>query len=735
MDQPAGRRLNRDPRASRATLNSTPRCLIFIDTFRLCRHLDATAAEDGESDRCVWLILDALNEADRFTDLVRALDDLLPALGRHRWLRLAVSLRSGAYQSLAQRHRDLLQHGAEVLANARFLATFTDPKDQEVPYLDLRPFTVEEAGAAYELRRQRRPGQSCPLPHDRLAPSLRELLRAPLYLHLFHETFRGRREPPLELDEGRLLGAYLDRLESDLPGIATHLQRLGRLMFERRIPVLPVAEADAWVTEWRARLGADNALRVVKLDPVEELVAASLLMRPAEEGEGSGRRLTGYGFTQQRLCEQVLLRELRRQIHPRVLPTAEELLAWAGQADGPDTGEGDDFHELTGALETITAELAVAGQGQTLAALLNLAGETVRTRLFGSALRALGPVGRSNIAACEPILAALFERAIAGIQPGKRLYNSVLQAQRWLTEHGFSPVAGRIAQGRLQIMRALVAQEPGRADLRREISVSLNHLGRLAQAAGDGASARRNFEESLDIRRALVAQDPGRADLRRDLAVSLSNLGNLTAAAGDGGGARCYFEESLGIRRALVAQEQGPADLRRDLSVALNNLGNLAAAAGDGAGAWRSLEESLEILRALVVHEPARADLRRDMSVLLNHLGNLAQAAGDGAGAWRSLEESLKILRALVAQEPARADLRRELSVSLNNLGNLAAAAGDGAGARRSLEESLEILRALVVHEPARADLRRDMSVLLNHLGNLAQAAGDGAGARRSLEE
>ena len=263
----------------------------FTDLDDLFRHLEATASDDLESDRRVWLILDALNEADRFTDLLRALDDGLPAVERHPWLRLVVSLRSGAYQSLAQRHRDLLQHGTEVLANAHCLVSFTDERDKEVPYLDLRPFSPDEAAAAYALRQQRWPQQSCPVRHARLEADLRALLAQPLYLHLFHETFRGRTEPPMDLDEGRLLGAYLDRLEQDLPGIASHLERLGKLMYQRRIAILPVEEADVWVTEWRGRLGADNALRVVKLDPVEELVGS---LAPDALGRGGrGSRAAG----------------------------------------------------------------------------------------------------------------------------------------------------------------------------------------------------------------------------------------------------------------------------------------------------------------------------------------------------------------------------------------------------------------------------------------------------------
>nr|WP_141657217.1 tetratricopeptide repeat protein [Thiocapsa sp. KS1] len=53
--------------------------------------------------------------------------------------------------------------------------------------------------------------------------------------------------------------------------------------------------------------------------------------------------------------------------------------------------------------------------------------------------------------------------------------------------------------------------------------MSLGNLGNLARAAGDGAGARGYFAESLEIRRALVAQEPGRADLRVDLAITYWN--------------------------------------------------------------------------------------------------------------------------------------------------------------------------------------------------------------------
>ncbi len=52
----------------------------FTDLADFCVRLAETAKEDTTADRRVWLLLDAINEADRFTDLVAALDAFLPGL-------------------------------------------------------------------------------------------------------------------------------------------------------------------------------------------------------------------------------------------------------------------------------------------------------------------------------------------------------------------------------------------------------------------------------------------------------------------------------------------------------------------------------------------------------------------------------------------------------------------------------------------------------------------------------
>jgi tetratricopeptide (TPR) repeat protein len=71
-----------------------------------------------------------------------------------------------------------------------------------------------------------------------------------------------------------------------------------------------------------------------------------------------------------------------------------------------------------------------------------------------------------------------------------------------------------------------VAQEPGRADYLRDLSVSYNKMGDLQRALGEGEAARQFYEKSLELRERLVAQEPGRADYRVDLAKSLARIGD-----------------------------------------------------------------------------------------------------------------------------------------------------------------------------------------------------------------
>ncbi|MEY5011741.1 MAG: hypothetical protein RLZZ253_2880, partial [Verrucomicrobiota bacterium] len=214
----------------------------FTSLAELFDRLGESTAADPVQGRRVYVVLDALNEAERFTDLVGALDAVLPLVARHPWLRLAFSMRTGAYESLVRRRQNAWSAGGSVFEHERHLASFTDGVDgKPVPYLDVRPFRDAESAAAYEKRCALFPGRCCRVPWGQLSEGLRDLLRSPLRLHLFHETYAGREVAPVDLDEDALFGAYVAHLGAGMAGLGPFLARLGALMYERRMPVLPLA--------------------------------------------------------------------------------------------------------------------------------------------------------------------------------------------------------------------------------------------------------------------------------------------------------------------------------------------------------------------------------------------------------------------------------------------------------------------------------------------------------------
>jgi tetratricopeptide (TPR) repeat protein len=690
------------------------------------------SVRDDTVPRKVWLILDALNEADRFEDLLTALDKFLPNLPRFPWLKLIVSIRSGAYHALNRRHADLARAGANFLENEHHFFTFKSrDSDKIVPYLEVKPFEMEEAALAHQLRQQRFPAISVKAAWTVLSEPVRELLLNPLHLHLFHETFGSSSVHPDDLDADSLLNAYLDHLCDQNPGLERTLQQIGTLIFESRVPALPVATADAWLDEWR-RAGS-VAGRSAKLNPIEELVSASLLLRPAEHGIGMNRQLAAFQFRHQKLCEQVLLRELRRQIHPRKLPTGEELTAWVEQIAGPAEDAKEPFNELLGAVQSMLKDVILAGAADVFTTLFRVEPETVRTRvIFGGLLK-------SRLDRREDALEVFLGNLTAHLDGNRTIAENSINALgdplEELAARSMTLPARRFWEALLTTYRSLVDAEPQRADLRKGLSRSLHQLGSLAHIHGDSRNARKFFEEVLVIIRALVDTEPHSSDLREALSMSMMTLGSLARTEGDSQIAQKFLEEALAINRAVVDAEPNSADLNLLLSESLHHLGGLAETEGNSRSARSFFEEAFAINHALVDAEPHRTDLRRGLSRSLNHLSGLAGTEGDSRTARELSEEALAINRALVEAEPHRTDLRQELSVSLIIIGGLAQTEGDNQIARKFFEEAFAINRALVQTEPHRADLMEGLFASLTTLGRLAYIEGDSQTAREFVQE
>ena len=112
---------------------------------------------------------------------------------------------------------------------------------------------------------------------------------------------------------------------------------------------------------------------------------------------------------------------------------------------------------------------------------------------------------------------------------------------------GAYDAAAAAAEMSLGVHRSLV-DVLGTPGSRRDLSVSLDNVGRVAEIRGDWGGAAESYEESLDISRDL-ADSLGTPESLRDLVVSLGNLAGVVEQLGD-----TERAESLRAERDRIAK-------------------------------------------------------------------------------------------------------------------------------------------------------------------------------------
>ncbi len=393
----------------------------------------------------------------------------------------------------------------------------------------------------------------------------------------------------------------------------------------------------------------------------------------------------------------------------------------------------------------LEAELAALPEGARLRDLLRRAVETGGADAIAALEEALAladaagapaasAYGRVQLAEAlhedrDPARAYSLLREAAGGLGGRALLHALGRLGELGQRRRDLPVAARWFDEAAAQARALADAVPT-PQARRDLSVSLNNVGRARAARGDWAGAEEAYVESLGLRRALAEAAPT-PQARRDLSLSLDHVGQARAARGDWAGAEEAYAESLGLARALAEAAPTP-QARRDLSLSLDHVGRAREARGDSAGAEGAYAESLGLRRALADAVPT-PEARRDLSVSLDNVGRARAARGDWAGAEGAYAESLGLARALAEAAPTP-QARRDLSVSLNNVGRAGEARGDWAGAEGAYGESLGLRRALAEAVPT-PQARRDLSVALDNVGRARAARGDRAGAEELWDE
>ena len=156
----------------------------------------------------------------------------------------------------------------------------------------------------------------------------------------------------------------------------------------------------------------------------------------------------------------------------------------------------------------------------------------------------------------------------------------------------------------LELSRQLVDRLGRTPEALRDLSVSLDHVGRVAKAQGDWPSAAAAYGESLDLRRQLIDRIGGTPEALRDLSISLGNAGRVAQAQGHWVEAATAYRESLDLRRQLVERLGGTPEALADLAEILLRVAEIPAA--DPA----ALAEAASIASGLVARFPEVARYR-----------------------------------------------------------------------------------------------------------------------------
>lgn len=149
---------------------------------RLDRELERLAAVARECDRRVFLVFDGINEFQSDggapSDLLRRIDRLVGRLAGDR-IKVVLSCSTATWVQLGRNHKLDLFH-----------SRYHQPSGELA--LVVSRFDESEARSAYELYKQ---AFGLRIEWQQLPPGLREKLHEPLFMRLFAQTHRGRKEP------------------------------------------------------------------------------------------------------------------------------------------------------------------------------------------------------------------------------------------------------------------------------------------------------------------------------------------------------------------------------------------------------------------------------------------------------------------------------------------------------------------------------------------------------------
>ena len=713
------------------------------------------------SERKVWIILDGIDDADRFQELFKVIDDQLAVFTQSPQLQLIVSLRWGSYQLLSKRQMGERPAKTDVFQNSRYLFNPEDllPDGYEIdtltdfregfPGVYVRPFSLRELKVAYHTRQRYRPARACTMSYERIQDPLTSLLRNPQRLNLYHDVFKGREHAPTTLTPSALFDNYIRGLGRHFPNAVSWVHKIAKQMYEHHSSMIDPEPMDGG--------------RLIPIDKIASNTGAlQTVMRPNDEGQG--RSLVGYSFSIPGLYEHLLYLHLKNQIAPRPRPNGDDLRQWGTEVIDP---MGIQLVPLLDAVTLITLELVDEGDEAPLVPCLEIPHRHVRNHLLIHAMRRLGVRNQGSEAgrkALRRFMEAWSEHALQnGLESA--FLEPLADALRQLTEADCHEAAALMASHADHVVQAMIKAQPDELIYRKFLSQFMRVRGTIDHLSGRVPDAIQSLERALESEQKLAKDEPSVRHLKQ-LSESLSKMGLLHQEVGDMEQSLVCFRYTSLISKTLAdevptlphvmtyieslnrlgvlhqelenfddalddfyqAIHRGRQSLKRRVS---NSLRELISQSLQRAGAihqhldefeeaTRCFEESISLETAMVDSDPSVERVRM-LCMTLNYLASLHRVNQDFDEAFSVFHRSRELLEGQLKTDADRFLCRAEICDTLNQIGELHGDLGELEQALAYFEKVLD-LHKLIVKEDQGAEVRKDLSAALVKVGDIHQA-------------
>ncbi len=287
----------------------------------------------------------------------------------------------------------------------------------------------------------------------------------------------------------------------------------------------------------------------------------------------------------------------------------------------------------------------------------------------------------------------------------------------------------------VQVLEALLADHPDRADVRAEAAIVLNHRGNLLRRRGHLAEAHEVFQQARNAFTRLVRDVPDEPTYRVGLAGSCNNLGLAAHDLDRSGEAEAVYRQALALLRRLVADDPQHPSYRHDLAGCCNNLGYLLHDRERLPEADKAYQAAQALWTSLTGEYPWVAVYHQAEATCLHNRGALLEALGRPRKAEQPYREAMARRLRLAENFPRIWLYRQELATSRCALGMLLIARGRFPEAEGLLREAFVARNELAAAFPGVPEHQDDLAASHQGFGRLLAATHRQAQAEKAYRE